>query len=39
MAPAEDDLTAELARLTAMRQQGQLTDEEYQAAKAKLLGL
>jgi len=34
-----DDLTAGLDRLTAMKERGQLTDEEYAAAKAKLLGL
>jgi hypothetical protein len=35
----EDDLTEKLDRLTAMKQRGQLTDDEYAAAKAKLLGL
>jgi hypothetical protein len=38
-AEAEDDLTAKLDRLTAMKQRGQLSDEEFAAAKAKLLGL
>jgi len=39
-APAapDDDLTAQLDRLAAMRERGQLTDEEFVAAKAKLLG-
>jgi hypothetical protein len=34
-----DDLTAELERLAALRNQGILTDDEFSAAKAKLLGL
>jgi Short C-terminal domain len=33
------DLTAELERLAGLRNQGVLTDEEFAAAKAKLLGL
>jgi Short C-terminal domain len=33
-----DSLTAELERLATLRQQGVLTDEEFAAAKAKLLG-
>jgi Short C-terminal domain len=37
--PVEEDLTAKLDRLTAMKARGQLTDEEYAAAKAQLLGL
>jgi len=37
--PEEDDLTEKLDRLAALRHRGQLTDEEYAAAKAKLLGL
>jgi hypothetical protein len=37
--PAQDDLTAKLDRLSAMRAAGQLTDEEFAAAKAKLLGI
>ncbi|HEU5109291.1 MAG TPA: SHOCT domain-containing protein [Micromonosporaceae bacterium] len=37
--PAGDDLTAKLDRLTVMRDHGQLTEEEFAAAKAKLLGL
>jgi hypothetical protein len=35
----EEDLTEKLDRLAALRHRGQLTDEEYAAAKAKLLGL
>jgi hypothetical protein len=39
-APAEEeDLTEKLDRLASLRHRGQLTDEEYAAAKAKLLGL
>ena len=37
-APA-DDLTAKLDRLTTMKERGQLTETEFAAAKAKLLGL
>lgn len=33
------DVTAELERLATLRNQGVLTDEEFAAAKAKLLGL
>lgn len=33
------DVTAEIERLATMRNQGLLTDEEFAAAKAKLLGL
>ena len=32
------DLTAQLQQLATLRQQGILTDEEFAAAKAKLLG-
>ena len=32
-------MTAELERLATLRSQGVLTDEEFAAAKAKLLGL
>ncbi len=32
------DLTAQLGQLASLRQQGILTDEEFAAAKAKLLG-
>jgi Short C-terminal domain len=38
-APAGDPLTAELERLGNLRSQGLLSDEEFAAAKAKLLGL
>ena len=38
-AQSGDDLTAELERLSRLRDQGVLTDEEFSAAKAKLLGL
>ena len=40
-APAADDdsMTDELARLAKLRDQGVLTDDEFAAAKAKLLGL
>ena len=40
--PAPDDggdMSAELERLATLRSQGVLTDEEFAAAKAKLLGL
>lgn len=37
--PQEDDLTEKLDRLGSLHHRGQLTDEEYAAAKAKLLGL
>ena len=38
-APAEDDATAQLQQLAALHTQGVLTDEEFAAAKAKILGL
>jgi Short C-terminal domain len=34
-----DDLSAEIERLAGMHSQGLLTDEEFAAAKSKLLGL
>ena len=37
-APAGDDLIASLERLGTLHAQGALTDEEFGAAKAKLLG-
>lgn len=37
--PGGDDLAAQLDRLTRLRDSGQLTGEEFAAAKAKLLGL
>jgi hypothetical protein len=33
------DMTAELERLATLRNQGVLTDDEFAAAKARLLGL
>lgn len=38
-APAEVDAVAEIERLGALKDKGLLTDEEFAAAKAKLLGL
>jgi len=38
-APAEDDATAQLQNLAALNKQGVLTDEEFAAAKAKILGI
>jgi hypothetical protein len=38
-APAEDELTASLNRLADLHARGVLSDEEFAAAKAKLLGL
>jgi hypothetical protein len=38
-APGGADVTGELERLATLRNQGVLTDEEFAAAKAKLLGL
>ena len=38
-APAGDPTIAELERLATLKQQGILTDEEFAAAKAKVLGL
>jgi hypothetical protein len=35
--PAGGDLTAELQRLATLKQQGLLSDEEFAAAKARLL--
>jgi hypothetical protein len=37
-APSQVDLVAELTRLGQLRDSGILTDEEFAAAKAKLLG-
>jgi hypothetical protein len=36
---AEDDATAQLQKLAALHTQGVLTDEEFSAAKAQILGL
>jgi membrane protease subunit (stomatin/prohibitin family) len=38
-APPADDKTAELRNLSELHTQGVLTDEEFAAAKAKLLGI
>jgi membrane protease subunit (stomatin/prohibitin family) len=38
-APPEDDSTAQLQKLAALHTQGVLTDEEFSAAKAKILGI
>jgi multidrug resistance efflux pump len=38
-APAEDPTTAELQRLASLHTSGVLTDEEFTAAKAKVLGI
>jgi membrane protease subunit (stomatin/prohibitin family) len=38
-APAEDDATAQLQDLAQLHKQGVLTDEEFAAAKAKILGI
>jgi hypothetical protein len=35
----EDDSTAQLQKLAALHTQGVLTDDEFAAAKAKILGL
>lgn len=36
---AEDDATAQLQNLAKLHSQGVLTDEEFAAAKAKILGI
>ena len=36
---AEDDATAQLQNLAALHTQGVLTDEEFAAAKGKILGI
>jgi membrane protease subunit (stomatin/prohibitin family) len=38
-APPEEDSTAQLQNLAQLHSQGVLTDEEFAAAKAKLLGI
>jgi hypothetical protein len=38
-APAEDDAMAEITKLAQMHTAGILTDEEFAAAKAKILGI
>jgi putative oligomerization/nucleic acid binding protein len=37
--PAEDDATAQLQNLANLHAQGVLTDEEFAASKAKILGI
>jgi transcription initiation factor TFIID subunit TAF12 len=37
--PAEDDATAQLQNLAKLHEQGVLTDEEFAASKAKILGI
>jgi membrane protease subunit (stomatin/prohibitin family) len=37
--PQEDDATAQLQNLANLHAQGVLTDEEFAAAKAKILGI
>jgi len=37
--PAEEDATAQLQNLAQLHSQGVLTDEEFAAAKAKILGI
>ena len=37
--PAEEDETAQLQNLAKLHTQGVLTDEEFAAAKAKILGI
>ncbi len=38
-APEQDDQTAKLQELAQLNKQGVLTDEEFAAAKAKVLGI
>jgi transcription initiation factor TFIID subunit TAF12 len=38
-APAEEDPTAQLSKYAKLHEQGVLTDEEFAAAKAKILGI
>lgn len=38
-APAEDDQATKLTKLAELHAQGVLTDEEFAAAKAKVLGI
>lgn len=37
--PSEEDVVSQLERLGALKQQGLLTDEEFNAQKKKLLGM
>ena len=38
-APQEDDATTQLQKLAELHNQGVLTDEEFAASKAKILGI
>ena len=38
-APAADDATSEIERLASLHDAGSLTDDEFAAAKAKILGI
>ena len=38
-APAADDITAQLEKLASLKTAGVISDEEFAAAKAKLLGI
>ena len=38
-APAEDDASAQLEKYAKLHEQGVLTDDEFAAAKAKILGI
>jgi hypothetical protein len=38
-APAEADVSAEIVKLAGLRDQGVLTEEEFSAKKAQLLGI
>lgn len=38
-APAADDLTAQLEKLASLKTAGVISEEEFTAAKAKLLGI
>jgi membrane protease subunit (stomatin/prohibitin family) len=38
-APAEPDYTAELEKLAGLKQQGIITEEEFQAKKRQILGI
>jgi hypothetical protein len=38
-APAADDATSELERLASLHDSGVLSDDEFSAAKAKVLGI
>jgi hypothetical protein len=38
-APADDDLTSQIERLSTLKTAGVISDDEFAAAKAKLLGI